>query len=482
MDSDDTLGAVESSTVQRQWSRKEIGLHLSERKLLLGAVDLININVALAIATAWRFGLPVKQAFALRPSWYVVLTGVWLVAAFLLGSYDLRRAARLKAGAATGAAAALITAVVYLLIPYVTPPLPTSRSSLIAFLVMMVGAVTAWRTFYALVMVRPALRRKALIVGGGWAGQTILEAVRANAVAEYDLVGFVDDDPKKQRRAISGLPVLGTRDDLRKLIDKTGATEIIVAITQPDQMQPGMFQAIMDCHERGIAISQMPVLFEQLTGRVPVEHAGRNLHVVLPLNGSPSRPQRAAKRLVDVLIGIVGVGLTAILLPMVWLAMQLEGGGPVFFRQTRVGQGGRTFNLLKFRTMIPGAEADGPQWAEENDSRVTRVGRVLRRIHIDEIPQAVNILRNELSFIGPRPERPEFIEQLDRRVPFFRARHAVRPGITGWAQVNYPYADSVEDALIKLQYDLYYVKHQSFWFDLVIFLRTIRLVLTLHGR
>jgi len=137
---------------------------------------------------------------------------------------------------------------------------------------------------------------------------------------------------------------------------------------------------------------------------------------------------------------------------------------------------------MKFRTMVTDAEADGPRWAEENDHRITRVGHVMRRLHIDEIPQAINIVRGELSFVGPRPERPEFVAELEWRIPFYRARHAVRPGVTGWAQVNYGYGASVEDALIKLQYDLYYIKHQSVWLDLIILIKTIPLVLTLQGR
>lgn len=459
-----------------------ISLRLSERKLLLGAVELVCANLALAAAVAWRFGMPVRWALTVRPTWYLVLTVLWLAVGFLLGSYDLRRAARLATGATTGAATALVVAVVYLLIPYVTPPLPTSRLALFLFVGAMVGSVTAWRALYALVLVQPALRRKALVIGGGWAGRTIVEAIRDSVPDEYDLVGFIDDDRRKQTSVVDGLPVLGTRDDLRRVITQTGATDLIVAITQTDRMHPEMFQAIMDCHEQGIAITQMPLLFEQLTGRVPVGHVGQNLHVVLPLNGSPSRVQRSVKRLADLLLGTVGAAATLLLLPLVWVALRLEAPGPVFLRQTRVGQGGRDFGLIKFRTMVPDAEPKGPQWAEENDWRITRVGHLLRRLHLDEIPQAINLLRGELSFVGPRPERPEFVSQLEGQIPFYRARHAVKPGITGWAQVNYRYGASVEDALIKLQYDLYYIKHHSLWLDLLILIRTIGLVLTLRGR
>jgi lipopolysaccharide/colanic/teichoic acid biosynthesis glycosyltransferase len=224
------------------------------------------------------------------------------------------------------------------------------------------------------------------------------------------------------------------------------------------------------------------VLYEQLTGRVPVEHAGRNLAVVLPINGGPAHLHASVKRFADLSIASLGLVLTVLLLPLVWLAHRIESPGSVFYRQRRVGQGGRLFYLLKFRTMSPDAEPNGPRWAQVHDDRITRVGRILRRLHLDEAPQALNILRGDLSFMGPRPERPEFVMQLERQIPFYRARHAVRPGVTGWAQVNYDYGASVEDALTKLQYDLYYIKHQSLWLDLLILAKTLGLILTMRGR
>lgn len=474
--------AVRDSRFLAESGRPTAGLQLSERKLLLAVGDLVFVNAALAVVVWWRFGHPVTRVAALKPLWFVLLTGVWLIVAFLLGSYDLRRAARLKAATVTGAVTGFVAALVYLLIPYLTPPLPTSRLILGMFVAALILPVTAWRVLYAVALVGPRLRRRALVVGAGWAGRTIAEAVREHAATEYDLVGFIDDDPGKADTTVAGLPVLGTRADLRSLVQQTGATEIIVAITEPDRMHPELFQALLDCHEQGIQVTQMPILFEQLTGRVPVEHAGRNLYVVLPVNGFPSRIQSTVKRAIDLLVAAAGAILTAILAPLVWVALRLESPGPLFYRQTRVGRGGRLFELIKFRTMVPDAEAAGPRWAEEKDPRMTRVGRWLRRLHIDEIPQCLNILRGDLSFVGPRPERPEFVAQLEREIPFYRARHAARPGVTGWAQVNYRYGASVGDALIKLQYDLYYVKHQSLWLDLVVLVKTVGLVLTLRGR
>lgn len=458
-------------------------LLLSERKILLFVADLAIINIALALSLAWRFGLsPVRQVIQANPGWFLILTGLWVVLSFLLDAYDLRRAARFGSGVGLGAIVALATALAFLFIPRYTPPLPTSRVSLMVFLGGLVGGVAAWRGIYALLLIRPWFRRKALIVGAGWAGRTIAQAIRDHAGHEYDLVGFIDDDPSKHDTAVEGVPVLGGSRDLPIFVDRPEISDLIVAITHTDRMDSRLFQTIMDCHERGLQVSQMAILYEQLTGRVAVEHAGRDLHVILPLYRQPTRFYRSVKWLLDMAFGVVGLAMMIVLMPLVAIAQWLEGPGPIFYRQVRVGRGGQPFALLKFRTMRPDAEPDGPQWAREGDFRTTRVGKLIRRLHLDEVPQAINILLGQLSFIGPRPERPEFGAQLEAHVPFYRTRHAVAPGITGWAQVNYPYGSSVGDALSKLQYDLYYIKHQSLWLDLIILAKTIGHVLSLRGR
>jgi lipopolysaccharide/colanic/teichoic acid biosynthesis glycosyltransferase len=228
----------------------------------------------------------------------------------------------------------------------------------------------------------------------------------------------------------------------------------------------------------------MTSLYERLTGRVPVEHAGRNLHVVLPLSDSPmQRAFGAAKRLVDILAGLVGLAVLGLAVPWIALANALWSPGSLFYRQSRVGRGGRPFAVVKLRSMVPGAEDDcGAVWAREDDERVTPVGRVLRKTRLDELPQFWNVLRGEMSLIGPRPERPEFVAELAREVPFYQARHAVRPGITGWAQVRYRYGSSTEDTLVKLQYDLYYIKHPSVYLELSILFKTAAVIMGFEGR
>jgi lipopolysaccharide/colanic/teichoic acid biosynthesis glycosyltransferase len=204
---------------------------------------------------------------------------------------------------------------------------------------------------------------------------------------------------------------------------------------------------------------------------------------VLPLDRNRGQHAYAAvKRLADMLVACVGLFLFVLILPILALLIKFDSPGPVFYTQQRAGRAGRPFRLLKLRSMVMDAEKDGlARWAEPNDERTTRVGRFLRSSRLDEVPQLLNVLKGDMSLIGPRPERPEFIAQLQDEIPFYRTRLAVRPGLAGWAQVNYPYARSVQDALVKLQYDLYYIKHQSLYLDLIILLKTIGAVLTMRG-
>ncbi len=473
-------GAVREDTFPQ---RSVLSLRLSERKVLLYLADVLAITAALALVLAWRFQMPLGwQAAVSQPMWFGLLLVIWSVCAPLLGAYDLRRAARVPSGVAGGVAVALIVAGIYLTIPYLTPPLHTSRLTAVAFVVLMIGLVAIGRAGYAGLLVQPTFRHRVVIAGAGWAGRTLVDALRTHTSTEYDLVGFVDDDPARQGTDVDGLPVLGTSRELVRLVEERGASEVILAVTHDEAMDAGLTAALIDCHERGVQVTGMQAVYERLTGRVPVEHVGRRLHVILPMERDPNRMYLAFKRGMDILIGLAGSLVTLVLLPLIALALRLEGPGPIFYRQVRTGRGGRLFTLIKFRTMVPDAEADGPQWAEEADARRTLVGRILRRLHLDEIPQAINLLRGEMAFIGPRPERPEFVTALEAQIPFYRARHAMRPGVTGWAQVNYRYGSSAEDALVKLQYDLYYIKHCSLFLDALILVRTLGLVLTLRGR
>jgi exopolysaccharide biosynthesis polyprenyl glycosylphosphotransferase len=246
-----------------------------------------------------------------------------------------------------------------------------------------------------------------------------------------------------------------------------------------------MFQAVMDAYEQGVKVVPMPLLYERITGRVPVEHIDQHWSVVfLPVSGNDGLvdPYPFLKRAMDVLMGLIGLVAFVLLLPFVALAIRLDSKGGIFYFQERLGVNGCVFRLIKFRSMVQNAEAEtGAVFSGRGDARVTRVGKFMRKTRLDELPQVINVLRGDMSFVGPRPERPEHVIRLQAKIPFYRTRMIVRPGLTGWAQVRYDYGATDEDAMVKLQYDLYYIRHQSLLLDVNILLRTVGKVLSMSG-
>lgn len=481
-----------------------ISLRFSERRTLLILVDLVLVNLTTLFALwvmAVRADWPFDRAYLEDQFyWFAALTGLWLVMAFLNGFYDPKRITDLGA-----AARVLIRIIVLTTIAYVgyyfffaTPgSLPRGiigYQGTTSFVL-----IALWRLAYVALVQRSSFARKTMIVGAGWAGQTIAQAIYQHAHAYYQVLGFIDDDPAKQGRCIEfqvgarsrdgsadptryEIPIVGTSHDVSRLVREHQVPEVILAITH--DISTPLFQALLDCKEQGIQITLMPVLFEQLTGQVPIEHIGENWNVALPLDSAEASGFYALfKRLFDVTGALVGLVLFGILFPFIALAIRLDSAGPIFYTQERVGKGGKVFNLLKLRTMVVDAEQGGhAQRAQAHDPRITRVGRWLRKMRLDEMPQLVNILKGDMSAVGPRPERPEHLQELDRAIPFHRLRNAVKPGMAGWAVVNYDYVESVEDAKVRLQYDLYYIKHQSLWMDWIILLRTMGHMLLLKGR
>ncbi|MHC4618033.1 MAG: sugar transferase [Planctomycetota bacterium] len=469
-----------------------IPLRFSERKLLLGAMDLLVLNAALFLRLAYegRSSLTLGAAWDALP-WFVVLSALWLVVALFLNLYDLARAASAMHSLWATGGAALLTSGAYLLIPRLTPGLPPRRLALFLFPALATAGVALWRVAYAKILTQPTFHHSALVVGAGWAGHTLIQAISEQGGAPgnpyhgtgYQVLGLIDDDPAKQGQEVAGVRVIGTRSDLVRLAKLLQPDELVVAITDTDCIHPDLFQAILDCCEMGIPVTTMADLYERMTGRVPVEHAGRNLHVVLPVcRPAAHRIYLVLWRALEILIALAGCTFMLLVSPLVWLADRVASPGALFYRQSRVGKGGKVFRVIKFRSMVMDAEKhSGAVWARKDDERITPLGRFLRKTRLDEVPQFWNVLKGEMSLIGPRPERPEFVAQLAEQIPFYCVRHAVKPGLTGWAQVMYRYGSTVEDALIKLQHDLYYIKHQGPYLDLLILIRTCRTVLRMEG-
>lgn len=461
-------------------------MQVSQRRSLLIIADILLVNLAALVAlwlgaerSHWPFSL---EFVATRFYWFLVPTVGFVVLATVNDAYDLKVASDRVAIAWALVRVTVQMLLAYLVVYFISPRGSLPRHIIGFFSLILPISLLVWRWLYITIFTHPGLRRRVVVVGAGWAGQTIARAIRENLSGEYELAGFVDDDPDKQGTEIDGVPVLCACSELGTLAADLNVSEVVVAITH--DIKGRLFHNILLCHERGVQVTPMSVLYEEMLGRVPVEHVGDNWFLVLPMNNNDSLSLTAVvKRTIDIAVSLVGVIVFALMLPFVALTIRLDSTGPLFYRQTRVGKAGRNFELLKLRSMVPDAECDGKaRWSCEGDSRITRVGTFLRKTRLDEMPQFFNILVGDMSLIGPRPERPEFVADLAETIPFYRARLAVRPGLTGWAQTRFSYSSSIEDAIVKLQYDLYYIKHQSLYLDLLIFLRTFGVVIALKGR
>jgi sugar transferase (PEP-CTERM system associated) len=273
-------------------------------------------------------------------------------------------------------------------------------------------------------------------------------------------------------------PIIGDYTQISSICRKGGIDRIIVALDERRGKFP--LEQLLVWRLKGIQINDGVTFSEYLAGKLSIEDLYPS-SLIFSNGFKSSAIFKMIKRGIDISGSIIGLTLLFPVNLMVAIAIKLDSRGPIFYRQERMGEDGKKFRLLKFRSMRTNAEENGPEWAKVNDQRVTRVGRMIRKWRVDEIPQMINVLRGEMSFVGPRPERPVFVEQLEEGIPYYSLRNAIKPGITGWAQISYPYGASKEDALEKLKYDLYYVKHMSFLFDLTIIFETVKIVVLGRG-
>ena len=455
------------------------GLQPSEHRALLAAGDACAA-IAAVIVALWLWSIPAGWQFSLGlirdHAWWFVAAAFWLAAASIPAApasiaFSLRRT---LAVLARGAAILLIAYGAWYF--YARGVLP--RLVVLYFLWEATLLTLAWRLIFVTVFSQQRFRQRAIIVGSGRAAALALSTIRLHRARQVDVIGFVPEhgalDPSLDVPRIDA-------DGLLETADRRGASELVLALREPPS--EALLETLLVCQEKGAQVVRVQTLMEQILHRVPVDLLEPDWLMTDLADAMRVREASwLAKRALDITGAVVGLLAFAVLTPAIAIAIWLDSGAPVFYRQQRVGRGGVPFSVLKFRTMATDAERPGEaKWADRDDPRTTRVGRWLRRTRLDELPQVANILRGEMSLVGPRPERLEFITRLQEAIPFYRARLMVPPGLTGWAQVNLPYGDSVEAARAKLEYDLYYVKHRSVTFDLAIVLRTFGIVARLGG-
>jgi exopolysaccharide biosynthesis polyprenyl glycosylphosphotransferase len=475
--------------------RPALRLRPNEHRLLLVLGDLIAAVAAafLALYVWQQYSLldlissgmkPERAELIVRivvPLWFYLLPLGWLL--LMVELYDPHASVSWRRTLRGISLAALIGIVIYSLV-FILNQQPASlpRIAVGAFIVAASLLTLIWRMSYVRLYTSSGLQRRSVIVGAGKAGLTLVRVYCAANPRPFSLIGYVDDDLQKLDQVYEGYPVLGSSKDLLTIIDQYRVSDVVVAIT--GEVQGTTFQTLLDVQERGVEVTRMPTVYEEITQRVPIHHLESDWLIRSFVDQlKVSVVYAALKRLLDLLGGLLGVAILIIFLPFIALATLLDSGPPVLYSQDRIGKGGEPFTIHKFRSMYQDAEADGSYHpAAENDERVTRIGNFLRKTHLDEFPQFWSVLRGEMSLVGPRAERGQLVTEYQKQIPFYRARLLVKPGLTGWAQINYGYVSDVTETAVKLEYDLYYIEHRSLVMDISILLRTVGTVLSRKGR
>lgn len=392
---------------------------------------------------------------------------------FAMGLYHGRNASRFRDVFIRTILGIGLAFVVLSVLFYVSPSLAVWREIVLLSLGLSLAGVFATRYAFLRLADSDLIARRILVLGTGRHAAEIEKLERSHDSCGLKCVGFLDIE----RNGVEVTPsrIITPTGSLKELCAARQVAEIVVAVEERRGMMPT--DQLMECKLSGIPIYDFLTFMERETGRCSLE-ALRPSWFIFAEGFTGGTAQRAVKRGLDIVLSIILLIVTLPLAGATALAIRIEGPGPVLYRQKRVGLNSKTFHIIKFRSMAVDAESDGaPVWARRNDPRITDVGRVIRKFRIDELPQIVNVLKGDMSFVGPRPERPEFVAELTRFVSYYNERHRVKPGITGWAQLHYIYSDSVEGGLIKLQYDLYYLRNFSLLLDLFIVLQTVRVIL-----
>ena len=372
-------------------------------------------------------------------------------------------------------AASIVLAALYFLMPSMMIGNGIFVSALFVFLVAILG----WRLAFNHVTGSLKLEERVLFVGTGEAARKVARQILDQHDFAYRIIGFIDDDPTRIGERLVNPAIVGTPGDIDRLIAHHHVDRIVVGLSDRRGKLP--IEELLRAKMAGVRVEDATTTYERVTGKILIDDL-RPSWLIFSDGFHVSRITRVMKRTIDLTLSLMIAILALPLMIATALLVWLDDGSPVLYRQERVGENGGTFVLSKFRSMRKDAEEGGqPVWAKDGDDRVTRVGRFIRKTRLDELPQLWNVIRGDMSFVGPRPERPFFVEQLSRAIPFYQQRHAVKPGLTGWAQVKYRYGSSLEDAMEKLRYDLYYIKHLSVVFDLTIVFDTVKVVLFRKG-
>lgn len=461
--------------------KKGIHFEVSERKILLRILDLVMVFLGvymLSISFDFEY-IEVSKENSVA----LILLGVYIsIFGTIFELYDLQKASKLDSTFRNIVITASTVVLFYLLTPVLSPYLPAERLQIVYLYLTIISSILLWRIIYMNLIESPRFYKRVLLVGEV---SNIEGLVRALDTSDpnYKIVGFINSENASEEAVkFIGLKEFDANSFLQTIEDEK-ISEILVASFNTEAITVEVYHDLMLLLERGFKIRDYTQVYEELLQKVPVQFVGKDFYKYFPFSRSnENKLYIYFQRAFDVVVSLLGLFFGLLIAPFIFIGNLIGNKGPLFYTQERVGRNGTIFKIIKLRTMVVNAEADGVKWAEKNDARITAFGMFLRRSRLDEIPQFINVLKGDMSIIGPRPERPFFVNELSRIIPFYETRHIIKPGLTGWAQVSTRYGASVDESLTKLQYDLYYIKHRSVFLDFSISIKTLSTILYYRGQ
>jgi exopolysaccharide biosynthesis polyprenyl glycosylphosphotransferase len=461
--------------------KKGIHFEVSERKILLRIVDLVMVFIGVySLSLFFDFVYIVVDVDNSIP---LILLGVYItIFGTIFELYDLQKASKLDTTFRNIVITTSTVVLFYLLTPVLSPYLPEERIQIVYFYLVIIISILSWRLIYIHLIESPRFYKRILLVGEVSNIEGLIKALDTSD-PNYKIIGFINSEMSNDESIkFKGLKEY-TANDFLEIIEKERISEVLVASFNSEAIITEVYHDLMLLLERGFKIREYTQVYEELLQRVPIQFVGKDFYKYFPFSRSnENKLYIFFHRAFDVVVSIIGLLIGVCFLPLIMLGNLFGNKGPLFYSQERVGKNSKPFRILKLRTMVVNAEKDGVKWAKKNDKRVTKFGKFLRRSRLDEVPQFYNVLKGEMSIIGPRPERPFFVNELSRIIPFYETRHIIKPGLTGWAQVNTRYGSSIDDSLTKLQYDLYYIKHRSVFLDFSITVKTLSTILYYRGQ
>ena len=463
------------------FSVDKMHFEISERKMILRVFDVFFVLSSLFfVGKIFDFDYFILSTNNL---YWMITLGVYInLFGTIFEMYNLQVASNQFQVLKSAVLTVSTTVLVYLLTPIYSPVLPSKRIQIVLFYLVVFAALVLWRMFYVSFLASNRFLQNAVLICDKEQVEELVSGLE-HIDPHYKIIAFVNADTTED--VIAEYPYVENikRDALFSFVKQNSVSEIVIASQKTEGITAELYQQLLHLLESGTIIREYTQVYESKTQRIPVHYISRDFYRFFPFSRSNhNKLYLLSVRIFEIGISILGLFIGLVLFPLLFIGNAIGNRGKLFYTQERVGKDGVVFEILKFRTMVSNAESNGAVFTATNDSRVTVFGKFLRKTRIDEFPQFINILKGDMAVIGPRPERPFFVKEIAEIMPFYETRHIIKPGLTGWAQVNYAYGATIDESLIKLQYDLYYIKHRSIFLDLNIAFKTITTVLFYRGQ